>query len=76
MNQRHPNPNNIISANANFFYMLLINTKVTVGNEYILYEYISDNIFMYMIFLVSHFAGKNGNILKGSHSIIKFVNRL
>ncbi|EHC88597.1 hypothetical protein LTSERUB_2699 [Salmonella enterica subsp. enterica serovar Rubislaw str. A4-653] len=34
MNQRHPNLNNIISANANFSYMLLIliNTKVTIGN--------------------------------------------
>ncbi|EDV3873999.1 hypothetical protein ZD70_003422, partial [Salmonella enterica subsp. enterica serovar Hadar] len=56
MNQRHPNLNDIISANANFSYMLLINTKVTVGNEYIYGEYICCYIFMIMICLISQFA--------------------
>ncbi|EAZ0462246.1 hypothetical protein BJN48_19725, partial [Salmonella enterica] len=62
MNQRHPNLNNIISANANFSYMLLINTKVTVGNVYIYGEYICYYIFMIMICLISQFAKKDGNI--------------
>ncbi|EDG0689977.1 hypothetical protein B5I82_05535, partial [Salmonella enterica subsp. enterica serovar Newport] len=62
MNQRHPNLNNIISANANFSYMLLINTKVTVGNEYIYGEYICCYIFMVVICLISQFAKKDGNI--------------
>ncbi|EDQ6137109.1 hypothetical protein C4N52_07085, partial [Salmonella enterica subsp. enterica serovar Enteritidis] len=53
MNQRHPNLNNIISANANFSYMLLINTKVTIGNAYIYGEYICYYVFMYVICFIS-----------------------
>ncbi|EDQ2366479.1 hypothetical protein ZG45_004510, partial [Salmonella enterica subsp. enterica] len=56
MNQRHPNLNNIISANANFSYMLLINTKVTIGNEYIYGEYICYYVFMSVICFISQFA--------------------
>ncbi|EDS1881979.1 hypothetical protein GVW46_000390, partial [Salmonella enterica] len=65
MNQRHPNLNNIISANANFSYMLLINTKVTIGNEYIYGEYICYYIFMVVICFISQFAKKDGNIAAG-----------
>ncbi|EBQ2793356.1 hypothetical protein AIP23_18490, partial [Salmonella enterica] len=60
MNQRHPNLNNIISANANFSYMLLINTKVTIGNAYIHGEYICYYIFMVVICFISQFAKKDG----------------
>ncbi|ECG8038480.1 hypothetical protein B5631_000216 [Salmonella enterica subsp. enterica serovar Woodinville] len=65
MNQRHPNLNNIISANTNFSYMLLINTKVTVGNVYIYRECIGYDIFIIMICFISHFAKKYGNIAPG-----------
>ncbi|MCT7075860.1 hypothetical protein, partial [Salmonella enterica] len=75
-NQRHPNLNNIISANANFSYMLLINTKVTIGNAYIYGEYVCCYIFMTMICLISQFAKKDGNIAAGRHSVINFVNWL
>ncbi|EEJ6666478.1 DNA polymerase epsilon catalytic subunit A, partial [Salmonella enterica subsp. enterica] len=47
--------------------MLLINTKVTVGNAYIYGEYICYYIFMIMICLISQFAKKDGNIAPGKH---------
>ncbi|ECV5162885.1 hypothetical protein MF905_004320 [Salmonella enterica subsp. enterica serovar Newport] len=56
--------------------MLLINTKVTVGNEYIYGEYICCYIFMVVICLISQFAKKDGNIAAGRHSVINFVNWL
>ncbi|EDG2421413.1 hypothetical protein GCO47_02125 [Salmonella enterica] len=56
--------------------MLLINTKVTVGNAYIYGEYICYYIFMIMIMicLISQFAKKDGNIAPGKHFVINFVN--
>ncbi|HGA5968941.1 TPA: hypothetical protein ACIS4C_004768, partial [Salmonella enterica subsp. enterica serovar Java] len=57
-------------------YMLLINTKVTVGNEYIYGEYICCYIFMVVICFISQFAKKDGNIAAGRHSVINFVNWL
>ncbi|EBS0793688.1 hypothetical protein A7C77_01860 [Salmonella enterica] len=54
--------------------MLLINTKVTVGNAYIYGEYICYYIFMIMICLISQFAKKDGNIAPGKHFVINFVN--
>ncbi|EBU9233088.1 hypothetical protein DMO44_21070 [Salmonella enterica subsp. enterica serovar Ndolo] len=56
--------------------MLLINTKVTVGNVYIYREYIYYYIFMIMICLISQFAKKDGNIAPGRHSVINSVNWL
>ncbi|WP_223197136.1 DNA polymerase epsilon catalytic subunit A, partial [Salmonella enterica] len=67
---------NIISANANFSYMLLINTKVTIGNAYIYGEYICYYVFMSVICFISQFAKKDGNIAAGRHSVINFVNWL
>ncbi|EBX9477100.1 hypothetical protein DUA64_01660 [Salmonella enterica subsp. enterica serovar Abony] len=56
--------------------MLLINTKVTVGNVYIYRECICYDIFIIMICLISQFAKKDGNIAPGRHSVINFVNWL
>ncbi|EHN1546892.1 hypothetical protein KHP89_000639 [Salmonella enterica] len=56
--------------------MLLINTKVTIGNAYIYGEYVCCYIFMTMICLISQFAKKDGNIAAGRHSVINFVNWL
>ncbi|EDV0901167.1 hypothetical protein QF91_000228 [Salmonella enterica subsp. salamae] len=56
--------------------MLLINTKVTVGNAYIYHECICYDIFIIMICLISQFAKKDGDIAPGRHSVINFVNRL
>ncbi|EAO2752891.1 hypothetical protein CR829_05435 [Salmonella enterica] len=56
--------------------MLLINTKVTVGNVYIYRECIGYDIFIIMICFISHFAKKHGNIVPGRHSVINFVKRL
>ncbi|EBH9040350.1 hypothetical protein AHZ37_001559 [Salmonella enterica subsp. indica] len=56
--------------------MLLINTKVTVGNAHIQCEYIGCDVFMIMICLISQFAKKDGNISPDRHSFIDFVNRL
>ncbi|EAO2683708.1 hypothetical protein E2X65_00895 [Salmonella enterica] len=56
--------------------MLLINTKVTIGNEYIYGECICYDIFIIMICLISQFAKKDGNIVPGRHSVINFVNWL
>ncbi|RJI58832.1 hypothetical protein D5G44_00375 [Salmonella enterica subsp. enterica serovar Mbandaka] len=56
--------------------MLLINTKVTIGNAYIYGEYICNYIFMIMICLIAQFAKKDGNIAPVRHSVINFVNWL
>ncbi|MBP1520844.1 hypothetical protein IVU49_13715 [Salmonella enterica subsp. enterica serovar Worthington] len=56
--------------------MLLINTKVTIGNAYIYGEYICYYIFIVVICLISQFAKKDGNIAAGRHSVINFVNWL
>ncbi|PZM20924.1 hypothetical protein DOM00_09160 [Salmonella enterica subsp. enterica serovar Derby] len=59
--------------------MLLINTKVTIGNAYIYGEYICYYIFiifMVVICFISQFAKKDGNIAAGRHSVINFVNWL
>ncbi|EDZ4269668.1 DNA polymerase epsilon catalytic subunit A, partial [Salmonella enterica subsp. enterica serovar Derby] len=40
--------------------MLLINTKVTIGNAYIYGEYICYCIFMVVICFISQFAKKDG----------------
>ncbi|RFS04034.1 hypothetical protein CRD94_04390 [Salmonella enterica subsp. enterica serovar Typhimurium] len=56
--------------------MLLINTKVTIGNAYIYGEYICYYVFMYVICFISQFAKKDGNIAAGRHSFFNFVNWL
>ncbi|EAA3689962.1 hypothetical protein CGX53_07165 [Salmonella enterica] len=56
--------------------MLLINTKVTIGNEYIYGEYICYYVFMAVICFISQFAKKDGNTAPDRHSVINFVNWL
>ncbi|ECG8588856.1 hypothetical protein FNI11_03600 [Salmonella enterica subsp. salamae] len=73
MNQRHPNLNNIISANANFSYMLLINTRLTTGNIYMQCECIDVYTFTNIIYSTSHFAKKMSSKRATKRFAINFV---